>query len=238
MGNEFGSTGEASRLVHIREARAVASSSMDAAYQVIARGTASPVLVTDERWHIVALNPEAERLLGCSSREAAGQTCHALLCGRDRYGNHFCHEKCVVGTMALRGEPVRPFELDVVSAAGEIVRAACSVIVLHDGPQYRIVHILTPLPRADEHVASRAAAPNRTTDSNECGATATRPYALTARESEVLRLLAKGQDCRQIATGLFISLPTVRNHVHNLFRKMNVHSQVEAVVQAYREGLI
>jgi len=207
---------------------------MDAAYQQISAGTASPVLVTDERWRIVAINPEAEKLLGCSSQEAQGQPCHVVLCGRDRYGNHFCHEQCVVGTMAQRGEAVQPFELDVTSAEGGKVRAACSVIVLRDGPESRIVHILTPMPsapaRPELRVASVAVA--------GCDSGVANRRSLTPRELEVLRLLAHGSDCHNIAKTLFISLPTVRNHVHNFLRKLDVHSQVEAVALAYREALI
>jgi PAS domain S-box-containing protein len=211
---------------------------MDSAYQQISRGTASPVLVTDERWRIVAINPEAEKLLGCSSHEAQGQSCHAVLCGRDRYGNHFCHEQCVVGTMAQRGEAVLPFEIDVTSAAGEMVRAACSVIVLRDGPESRIVHILTPMPSAPERTLARPGVAAPSAPPSACGGDVVQRYALTPRELEVLRLLARGSDCHDIAKVLFISLPTVRNHVHNFLRKMGVHSQVEAVALAYRESLI
>jgi PAS domain S-box-containing protein len=211
---------------------------MDTAYQQISRGTASPVLVTDERWSIVAINPEAEKLLGCSSQEVQGQPCHAVLCGRDRYGNHYCHEQCVVGTMAQRGEAVLPFELDVTSAGGEMVRAACSVIVLRDGPESRIVHILTPIPSATERASARPAGVDASISAAKCSTDPVQRYALTPRELEVLRLLAHGSDCHGIAKTLFISLPTVRNHVHNFLRKMGVHSQVEAVALAYREALI
>jgi DNA-binding CsgD family transcriptional regulator len=226
------------RLVSNARPQLVPSTPMDTAYQQISRGTASPVLVTDERWRIVAINPEAEKLLGCSAQEAQGQLCHAVLCGRDRYGNNFCHEQCVVGTMAQRGEAVLPFELDVTSADGELVRAACSVIVLRDGPASRIVHILTPLPSATERTSARSGAAAPVASAGPAVSDALQRYALTPRELEVLRLLAKGSDCHDIAKALFISLPTVRNHVHNFLRKMDVHSQVEAVALAYREALI
>lgn len=231
-------SGRSVQLVSSPRPQAVASTAMDTAYQQISRGTASPVLVTDERWRIVAINPEAEKLLGCSTQEAQGQLCHAVLCGRDRYGNHFCHEQCVVGTMAKRGDAVLPFELDVTSADGELVRAACSVIVLRDGPASRIVHILTPLPSAAERTSARSGSAAPSLPAGASANDAAQRYALTPRELEVLRLLAKGSDCHGIAKALFISLPTVRNHVHNFLRKMDVHSQVEAVALAYREALI
>jgi len=228
---------QAAKLVAVRPSTS-ATAPVDETYLQISRGTASPVIVTDENWRIVAINVEAEQLLGCSSREAEGRPCHAVLCGRDAYGNHFCHEQCAVGTMARRGQAVLPFELDVASASGDRVRAACSVIVLREGSQCRIVHILTPIPSASRDASARPEPlVKRVPDAERLDQVAQR-YALTPRELEVLRLLAKGSDCHGIAEALFISLPTVRNHVHNFLRKMDVHSQVEAVVLAYREDMI
>jgi DNA-binding NarL/FixJ family response regulator len=61
---------------------------------------------------------------------------------------------------------------------------------------------------------------------------------LTARELEVLQLLAQGRSTEKIADELFISINTVRNHVANILNKLNVHSKLEAVAIAAREGLI
>jgi DNA-binding NarL/FixJ family response regulator len=62
--------------------------------------------------------------------------------------------------------------------------------------------------------------------------------SLTKREIDVLRRLADGLTTEQIATELFVSLNTVRNHVNNIIRKLNVHSRLEAVSFAIRTGLI
>lgn len=62
--------------------------------------------------------------------------------------------------------------------------------------------------------------------------------SLTSREIEVLRLLADGMTTEQIAGELFVSSNTVRNHVNNIIRKLNVHSRLEAVSYAIRTGLI
>lgn len=62
--------------------------------------------------------------------------------------------------------------------------------------------------------------------------------ALTTRENEVLRRLADGLTTEQIAADLFVSVNTVRNHVNNIIRKLNVHSRLEAVSYALRNGLI
>jgi len=57
-----------------------------------------------------------------------------------------------------------------------------------------------------------------------------RPLALTSREREILRLLAAGKTAKPIATELGLSLFTVRTHIQNLLRKLEVHSCLEAVV--------
>lgn len=61
---------------------------------------------------------------------------------------------------------------------------------------------------------------------------------LTARETEVLALLADGLDVRRIATQLVISQHTCRGHVKSLLRKLDAHSQLEAVAKAARLGLV
>jgi DNA-binding NarL/FixJ family response regulator len=63
-------------------------------------------------------------------------------------------------------------------------------------------------------------------------------YDLTARELEVLDLLADGTPNHELATRMGISRNTVRNHVQNLLTKLGVHSRLEAVALATREGLL
>ena len=61
---------------------------------------------------------------------------------------------------------------------------------------------------------------------------------LTPRELEVLRLLGQGRDPRSIAKELGVSLHTCRGFVKSILAKLDVHSQLEAVVVASRRGLI
>ncbi len=65
-----------------------------------------------------------------------------------------------------------------------------------------------------------------------------RPGGLTAREHEVLELMAAGLDPRGIAKRLGISVHTCRGHVKALLGKLGVHSQLEAVTAARRRGLV
>ena len=61
---------------------------------------------------------------------------------------------------------------------------------------------------------------------------------LTEREMEVLKLVAKGKNNRDIAKELFISENTVKNHIRNILEKLHLHSRMEAVVYAVREKMI
>ncbi|CAL9614152.1 helix-turn-helix transcriptional regulator [Streptomyces sp. enrichment culture] len=61
---------------------------------------------------------------------------------------------------------------------------------------------------------------------------------LTAREREVLRLLARGRSNRQIGEELFISGKTASVHVSNILAKLGAGGRTEAVAIAYREGLV
>ncbi len=61
---------------------------------------------------------------------------------------------------------------------------------------------------------------------------------MTERELEVLRLMAQGWDNQRIADTLNISEGTVKNHVTNLYDKLEVHSRAEAVAWAWQQGLM
>ncbi|MCW2543188.1 MAG: two component transcriptional regulator, LuxR family [Frankiales bacterium] len=61
---------------------------------------------------------------------------------------------------------------------------------------------------------------------------------LTEREMDVLKLVAKGLNNRDIAKELFISENTVKNHIRNILEKLQLHSRMEAVVYAVREKLL
>lgn len=62
--------------------------------------------------------------------------------------------------------------------------------------------------------------------------------ALSQRQREVLHLLADGVQAREIASRLGLSEATVRNHIRIVLRKLDSHSQLEAVAVAYRIGLL
>ncbi|RLD26793.1 MAG: DNA-binding response regulator [Bacteroidetes bacterium] len=62
-------------------------------------------------------------------------------------------------------------------------------------------------------------------------------YKLTPREIEILEHLSKGNSYEQIADNLYISYGTVRKHVENCYRKLRVHSKLEAINKIDKKGL-
>jgi NarL family two-component system response regulator LiaR len=64
------------------------------------------------------------------------------------------------------------------------------------------------------------------------------PEALTDREAEVLRLLARGKANKQIASSLYVSEKTVKAHVSSILMKLGVQSRTQAALYAVRTGLV
>lgn len=63
-------------------------------------------------------------------------------------------------------------------------------------------------------------------------------FGLTTREVEILECIGQGGSYQTIADKLFISPQTVRKHIENIYRKLQVHNKVEAVQLALRHGMI
>lgn len=63
-------------------------------------------------------------------------------------------------------------------------------------------------------------------------------YQLTPREKEILAALAQGSGYKIIAGQFYIAVDTVRSHIKNIYQKMHVHSQLEAVAKAREEGIL
>lgn len=63
-------------------------------------------------------------------------------------------------------------------------------------------------------------------------------YKLTSRETEILQLLANGLGPKEVAKELFISQKTVKNHICNIYSKLDCHDRTQAILDANRLGLI
>jgi len=217
--------------------------------EVLARSD-TPALATDMGGHIVYWNPAAERLFGRATGQTLGRRCFDVVGWRDVFGNRCCHENCSVLSMARKGEPVHGFE---VVLAGTPKDQGLNVTVLRlpgtRPDNFSLVHILQPIDRgarlarslerlgatrSDDHVESGNGRPPALVGR----VTLAKAPPLTEREREILRWLADGLQNKEIAQKLGISLATVRNHIHNMLEKLDVHSKLEAVSLAFRQGWV
>jgi len=95
-------------------------------------------------------------------------------------------------------------------------------------------HILALAPYGDEQLLSRA---DTTSDSQTHPVRRGLPAGLTAREAEVLALIAEGIGNQAIAERLVVSLRTVEHHIANIYRKIGARGRADAVAYALRNGL-
>jgi DNA-binding CsgD family transcriptional regulator len=63
------------------------------------------------------------------------------------------------------------------------------------------------------------------------------PGSLTAREVEVLRLVAAGHSSKEIAAALGAAVPTINRHIANIYAKIGARGRADAIAYAFRHGL-
>jgi DNA-binding CsgD family transcriptional regulator len=207
----------------------------------------TPAVATDAAARIVFWNRAAERLLGRRATETLGRLCYEVLGGRDAFGNRFCYERCPVADMARRGEAIHAFEWVVRPSSGADLPTYVNVVsVPGSRPEQRtLIHLLEPFdPKARLARALEAIGATRTEGAPHSGVPAmpapehVAEPPLTSREKQILKSIARGLQNKEIAEELGISLATVRNHVHNILEKLEVHSKLEAVSLAFRHGWV
>ncbi len=87
------------------------------------------------------------------------------------------------------------------------------------------------------HIAAKVLRQLRATTADTEGA-ATIRSELSDREIQVLKLIANGKDNGQIARDLVISPKTVKNHISNILRKLQIYNRIQAAVYAVRSGIV
>jgi DNA-binding NarL/FixJ family response regulator len=119
----------------------------------------------------------------------------------------------------------------------QALKAGASGYVLKDSEASAIVSSILAVVAGERVMASAVA--NRVLEMLT-GATSPKEFydGLTAREVEILKMLATGMANKQIAYKLGISEKTVRNHVSNMYEKLNIYDRAQAVLYAVRKGLV
>jgi DNA-binding CsgD family transcriptional regulator len=205
---------------------------------------------TDSRERVVFWNRGAAALLGRRAEEAMGHHCYEVMGGRDVFGNRFCYANCPLAAMSRSGEAPGAFELRLpASGDGGDPQTVHVTVVRLPGPRpdlFTLVHILHGVDERERltralarfspglHAVTPPAAPVGAAPSTKNGAAA----RLTPREREILGWMAGGLQNKEIAQKLDLSLATVRNHIHNTLEKLEVHSKLEAVSLAFRNGWV
>jgi NarL family two-component system response regulator LiaR len=119
----------------------------------------------------------------------------------------------------------------------QALKAGASGYVLKDSQASAIVSSIVAVVAGERVMASAVA--NRVLEMLT-GATTPKEFydGLTAREVEILKMVATGMANKQIAYKLKISEKTVRNHVSNMYEKLGIYDRAQAVLYAVRKGLV
>lgn len=200
--------------------------------------TADGVCAVTPDGKVVLWNRGAERILGYPAREVVGRPCCEVFVGRDVAGNRLCYRGCHVMTLVKMGEPVQHFDMATRTKAGKPVWINVSILTVPGSRNdlQTTVHMFRDVTATRE---METLLRDRLAQSKTVAAAPPDPSTtLTRREAEILRLMTGGANTKAMATKLNVSPATVRNHVQNIFGKLGVHSRLEAVAYASRQGLL
>ncbi|HEY2278189.1 MAG TPA: response regulator transcription factor [Streptosporangiaceae bacterium] len=123
----------------------------------------------------------------------------------------------------------------------EALRAGASGFLLKDSPRHDLIAAIRAAAAGDALLApsvTRRLIEAFARRPPEVAPSPSRVASLTARERDVLLLLARGRSNAEIATTLFVSEATVKTHVGNVLAKLGLRDRVQAVILAYEIGLV
>lgn len=137
-----------------------------------------------------------------------------------------------ISALRERAPAVRAIVLTTFDGDEDVYRSLCAgakAYLLKDAPREELLACIRAVHEGKTWVSSLAAAHLAARLSEE---------ALTARELEVLRLMAAGKSNKEIGTALFVTEGTVKVHVNHILRKLNVSGRGEAIAQAAKRGIV
>jgi DNA-binding NarL/FixJ family response regulator len=123
----------------------------------------------------------------------------------------------------------------------EALRAGASGFLLKDSPRHDLIAAVRAAAAGDALLApsvTRRLIEAFARRAPETSPAPSRLASLTARERDVLLLLARGRSNAEIASALFVSEATVKTHVGNVLAKLGLRDRVQAVILAYETGIV
>jgi DNA-binding CsgD family transcriptional regulator len=167
---------------------------------------------------VVAWNEAAEHLTGIPAESAIGHPCWDVLHGVSERGDVICHPGCSNARLAREGWPLSCTRMLIATPSGRKALSISTITVRRTGEEPIVLNLMRNglAPEPTRKAAQR----------------------LTPRQIDVLQSLAAGQQVKAIASRLGISETTTRNHVAAILRRLDCHSQLEAVAEARRLELI
>jgi DNA-binding NarL/FixJ family response regulator len=123
----------------------------------------------------------------------------------------------------------------------EALRAGASGFLLKDSPRHDLIAAVRAAAAGDALLApsvTRRLIEAFARRPRETSPSPSQLASLTARERDVLLLLARGRSNAEIASVLFVSDATVKTHVGNLLAKLGLRDRVQAVILAYETGIV
>jgi PAS domain S-box-containing protein len=207
------------------------SESLQAAFKLFSE-TADGVFISAPSGEILFCNKAAETILEASAQQVVGQECREFFNGRDSNGNQLCQWPCPLKMSMSRGDLIQHFEMATRTRTGKPlwIDVSCVALPCDDNQPPTVVHLFRDVTSSHQlEVLVRQQLAQTQLTTNEKTVSPVPIGELTRRELQIITLMRTGATTAAIAEQLFISKTTVRNHIQNIFSKLNVHSRLEAV---------
>jgi len=166
-------------------------------------------------------NEAMERFTGVPAEEAVGRLCWEVVGAVDECGDIVCHAGCSQIRLGRQGWPIPSRRLLIRTSDGRKLATMSTVVMVGVDGGPICLHLFRNGPVVSEHEA----------EAEPSG-------RLTKRQREVLQLLADGEPAKVVAARLGIREVTARNHIRAILLELGCHSQLAAVAEARRRGLL
>ena len=196
--------------------------------------TTDAVFGTDKHKCIRYWNKNCEELFGKSSKDVLGSYCFDIICGEDLLGNKYCSKKCLIANFHNKYSPNNNIDMVIKSRNGESVLVNIGSYYTNlsektddDINVFHSIRVISSCQFLRRLMTNSEKTENQKNNINR----------LSKREYEILKMVTSGKKTNNVASQLGISNATVRNHVKNIYAKLEVHSLVEAINYAMRHGM-